>query len=224
MLDLEMDLIGSDEVISKLQDIANFVGMGTGIPQKIILDEGRWGIRMNFMRQSSPAGVPWRPRQEAGGGHKLLMDTKTLYNSITGMVVGDSVVFESTDPKGPSHNDGLTIKPKGKFLAILMPGVRWSGDLRSQFPGAFVLKLGGRFYGSDKLWLVRKLAKADYGTDNSYMIGKRGKLQFIALLVRNVTEPVREFMGLPEFAIDRIFERFGQAIQKIWGDDADAND
>lgn len=221
MADVSVRFLNEEQVLSSIRQLAGQIGTAKGVPQKVVAMEAIKGIQQGFRDQISPDGVPWQQIRSRDG--MILQDHRILYHSITSLIEGDTVSVGTNDKRANTLHYGGRIRPKGKFLAIMVPGMAYRGPLRSTYPGAFVLKLGGKDYGYDRLWLVRKTSGAaderERGSKpNSFSMDEHGKLQFIALLVKYVDEPGRPFIGMSINTQDRIVARLSELARKAWGD------
>jgi phage gpG-like protein len=72
-----------------------------------------------FETSHDPYGAPWQPlksstvakrrKGKGSGGHKILLDTGALRNSLHAKVEGDSVLIGTDRVYGPTHEFGATI-------------------------------------------------------------------------------------------------------------------
>jgi phage gpG-like protein len=180
--------------------------------QNLIKEEIMRGIQRIFRLKTSPDGIPWKRQRD--GFPSSLRETNALFNSIRARVQGPDVIVEATDIKANIHNEGGEIKASpGKYLAIPLDkstAPKFAGGWRRDFPDAFVIKLGGAAYGYDRLWLVQKMLSKSKG-------GGKAVFKFLALLVKSVNMPQREFMGISDFTERQILDRAAKIIEEKWG-------
>lgn len=223
--DVSVKFLNQEEILRTIRGLAETIGVEKGRPQKVVAIEALKGIHDGFNRQVSPEGVPWRPLKQRAG--KILQDHRILYHSITSHIAGPVVTVGTNDKRAPLlHYGGKVYPKKGRYLAIALPGTERRGPLRSTFRDAFVLKLGGRDYGNDRLWLVQRQKGQQFtggAKKNSFKVEGHGKLRFLALLVRWVEEPGRAFIGMSLLTQDNIVRRMEELARKAWetGNSAD---
>jgi phage gpG-like protein len=218
--DVSVRFLNEEQVLGAIRELAGTIGTEKGKPQHIIAIEGIKGIQQGFRDEMSPDGVPWRGIKSRQG--KALQDHRILYHSITSQITGDTVSIGTNDKRALMLHYGGRITPKrGRYLAIGLPGTEYRGSLRAAWRDAFVLQLGGKNYGYDRLWLARR-QDGETGTGgakkNSFKVEGHGKLRFIALLVRYVDEPGRPFIGMSLGTQDRIIARLSELARKSWED------
>lgn len=161
-----------------------------------------------FDRAQDPDGAPWKPIMgwRARGGDKPLRDRGLLMASIVGKAAGHveridqtSLVQGTNVDYAAIHQDGKTILPKGRALAIpLTPEAYRSheanrGHGARNFPRRLVL-----------IW--------PQGKSHGWLVETKGK-KFIMhfLLVPKVTIPARPFLGFGQQLvsdIDNVFLDF----------------
>jgi phage gpG-like protein len=223
--EISVKILNGEQVLRSIRMLAEAIGIEKGKPQKIVAIEAIKGIHDGFNRQISPEGVPWRPLKSRSG--KTLQDHRILYHSITSQISGPVVTVGTNDKRARMLHYGGKIYPKrGRYLAIALPGTERRGPLRATFRDAFVLNLGGKSYGNDRLWLVQRQDGQSFtggAKKNSFRVEGHGKLRFLALLVRWVEEPGRAFIGMSLQTQDNIIRRMEELARKSWetGNSAD---
>jgi phage gpG-like protein len=217
MADVSVRFLNEAQVLRNIQQLAGVIETEKGIPQKVVRIESVKGIQQGFLNGVSPEGVPWAmPKSRPGG--KPLQDHRLLYHSISGEIHGETVIVGTNDKRALMLHFGGRITPKkGSYLAIMQPGSAYHGSLRSSNPDAFVLKLGGKDYGYDRMWLVQKQEGAGGGASkSSFNVEGHGELKFIALLVKYIDEPGRPFIGMSLNTQDRILQRLTELAGRAW--------
>lgn len=141
-------------------------------------------IKGRFDSSSGPTGEPWRPIQfRANGGHKPLMDTGLLRNSIAGRNTANEITAGTNAVQAALMNYGGTVRPKrGKYLAIPLTreAKRSGGPRRHAGPKRLVIARGGR---------TGVILNAETG-------------EAMWALVKSVTIPARPFIGFsPAFEL-----------------------
>lgn len=216
--DVTVKLLNEAEVLRTIRALADQIGTEKRRPQKVIGIEGVKGIHQGFDTQTSPEGIPWRPNKSRSG--KILQDHRILYHAITYQVSATDAVIGTNDQRARTLHYGGRIYPKkGRYLAILLPGTERRGPLRATWRDAFVLKLGGKDYGNDRLWLVQRQQGQQFtggAKKNSYKVEGHGKLRFIALLVKWVDEPGRPFIGMSLPTQDNVVRRLEELARRAW--------
>jgi phage gpG-like protein len=216
--DVTVRFLNEEQVLARIRELAQQIGTEKGKPQKVIGIEGLKGIQQGFHNEVSPEGIPWR--QNKTPNTKILQDRRILYHSITYEIQGTTVTIGTNDKRARLLHFGGHIVPKnGRYLAILQPGVPNRGPLRSAWRDTFVLNLGGKGYGYDRLWLVQRQTGLDNtggAKKSSFRVEGHGKLRFIALLVRSVNEPGRPFIGMSKGTQDVIVTRLMELARRAW--------
>ena len=156
-------------------------------------------VKDRFATGTDPKGVKWRPLKHARprGGNQPLRDTGRLMASFASRYDGDSFEVSTVYPGAGLHNFGGVVRPtKAKFLAIPVTkeAVRSGGPRR--FKGTLSVRPTKK---RGVLLLVS---------------GKDNAVQFV--LVKSVTIPQREFMGVSEKGWGLIGEAAAEWAAKKW--------
>lgn len=195
-------------------------------------------IQRSMREQRRPDGTPYRPLSRYGEPAKRLEDTHRLLTSITfisgnrKVTVGTNLLYAPTQ-----HYPETVINAKpGKALAIpvsreVARNVAGKG-FRAAYPDAFILRLGGKFGGEAKSFLVRRLdagqrgprgntfhASAASGRVTFHLSGGRGtaRLQFLAKLVRRVVIHGEMFLGISKRGESEIEKIAAVEVQRVIG-------
>lgn len=100
-------IVGAGQVKANIAAIAGKADVRPILPTVRTL--GVRGIQRNFLRQSSPEGVPWKVTRRGG---TILRDTSRLYNSFSGTVLPPARVEWHTDVEyAAAQHFGAKTKP-----------------------------------------------------------------------------------------------------------------
>lgn len=159
-------------------------------------------IKGRFSSGTDPQGQSWVPLKypRPTGGDKPLRDTGVLMASFSGRFSADTVTVGTTHPGAALHNFGGVVRAKSKMLAIpLTKEARRSGG-----PRRFGRTLRFQPTGKRRVFVLYEMV-------NGQRVG-----QF--LLVDQVTEPQREFMGLSPRGFQNVQDAITEAMVKGWLD------
>jgi phage gpG-like protein len=191
-------------------------------------------VRRGIREQRSPDGRPYKKVQRFGQAGQRLQNTRRMLNSITFQVLSARRVIVGTNAKQAATmhfgDDNRTAK-NGKYLAIPMSrqvAAANTGSFRQQYPDAFVLRLSGRSFGAERLFIVRKLEKGQRGAAGTVFKLKAGegrakkgidyagaRLQFLAMLVKRVRIPATPFLGISKQGEKEIVRVAEVSISKV---------
>ncbi len=162
-----------------------------------IVEIGKADIKRRFVTGTAPDGSKWKPLRHARptGGCNPLQNTGRLMASIQGRASPAAVSWFTNHPGAAAHNYGATIVPvRAKFLCLALSREAVRAGSPRRMPGR----------GTKEMPLFARVV-------NGRMVGHW-------LLVKKVTVPRREFMGLSPAARGAItavlFERAGRAWQR----------
>lgn len=165
--------------------------------------------RANITEQHGPNGARWKggpPKSRPGG--KRLQDTRRLYNAISYRIGTRNVTLEVPVEYAALQHFGGTIRPKRK-KKLFQPlsrsvALRYHGNARRDFPGAFVIKSR-----KGNLLLVRK-------QDGGARGRRRSGLELLGLLRDSSRIPASPFMGESARAWMAIRRRVEPMFRNAW--------
>lgn len=209
-LTVTLDANGSKALAERLKEI-DFKAKN---PRPFLLMYGndvmKGSIRDSMRGERDPVTLkPWPKRNglslqsRRGGGGKMLQDTTHLLRSFVQAapkLSKDSVTIGSDLKYARTHQQGMVIRPKKKFLTIpLDPSVRKLGSIKrwwdqaegkGQQPFFFRAKSGTVYAAYYKGASAGKGAGVDKGRG-----ARKGKLTFAWILLKQVTIPQRRYLG-----------------------------
>lgn len=163
----------------------------------------RSDVRDRFATGTDPRGAKWKPLRFArpNGGDQPLRDTGRLMASISVRSDATGVEVYTVYPGAVLHNFGGTVRPtKGKYLAIPLT----KEAKRSGGPRRFGRPLSVRPTGKRNVLVLEET--------------RRGQRVGQFLLVKSVTVPQREFMGLSAKGLRLCGEALAEFAVRGWID------
>ncbi len=131
-----------DEFAAELDDVARRID---NEPADVALEQCRnlilCDITDNFDKSTSPDGTAWPPRQLAGDGHPLLIETRALIDAATGKGAGSMSEIDGRElqlgidgsiiPYAATHNFGDPVRniPQREFIGAKEETLKECGDL-----------------------------------------------------------------------------------------------
>lgn len=158
-------------------------------------------MQSGLQRSVSPTGTAFKPpgKRSFGRQSKPLIRSGTLYRSLKAKVQGTGIVLSADAPGAKLQNEGGTVRAKGGgYLTIPLTAKAADAGSPRNYPGSLF------FMRSRNNKLFMREAGLKNGAANPSAISQY-------LLVKSVTVPKREFLGLSDDAIDKIVDEYAEA-------------